>query len=519
MTGSAGWWHARPADRWSAFAVAAGLAAAALLGAAMTVRPLPAGALVGAVWLAALGATYAAKLPRVFLGALWGVLLCYAVLGKGGAYINVGGIFVGEMVLGVGLLMALFSGVLRYAFRSPYAWIILAFGAWGAARTIPYVSTYRMDALRDAVAWGYSAFAVLVAGVLLRTGALPRVAERYGRTLVWIPFWTPVAWAIFTYGASVMPWVPGTAIPVLHWKAGDYALHLTGAAAFVLLGLHRGPDAPPAPASPAPPALPPARRPSPLAPGAWAWWAAWLTAFAFAGASSRGALLAMILGVGAVLALRPSVRVWRPAVVGVALLAAFVVSGVKVEVRDSRYLSATELLANLQLGTQRGNRDVTVEWRLQWWKDIVNYTVFGEYFWGGKGYGINVALDDGYGSLGDDERYALRSPHNGHVTILARSGVPGMVLWVALHGSFLVALAYGHWRLRRTRDDWWGRLNLWVLGSCVAFLVNAATEVTLENPQGGIWFWSIVGVGMAALEVQRRRPAAAARPTAAARPA
>ena len=38
----------------------------------------------------------------------------------------------------------------------------------------------------------------------------------------------------------------------------------------------------------------------------------------------------------------------------------------------------------------------------------------------------------------------------------------------------------------------------------MAFLVNAAFDVFLEGPQGGIWFWSIMGFGIVAADRQRR---------------
>ncbi len=40
------------------------------------------------------------------------------------------------------------------------------------------------------------------------------------------------------------------------------------------------------------------------------------------------------------------------------------------------------------------------------------------------------------------------------------------------------------------------RFILWVTGYWVAFNVNAAFDVYLEGPQGGIWFWSMFGVGL-----------------------
>jgi len=54
---------------------------------------------------------------------------------------------------------------------------------------------------------------------------------------------------------------------------------------------------------------------------------------------------------------------------------------------------------------------------------------------------------------------------------------------------------------------WWARIHLWILGYWCAFLVNGSFDVFLEGPQGGIWFWSLTGLGIAALETSRRESA------------
>ena len=35
--------------------------------------------------------------------------------------------------------------------------------------------------------------------------------------------------------------------------------------------------------------------------------------------------------------------------------------------------------------------------------------------------------------------------------------------------------------------------NLWLLIYWLAFIVNSSFDVFLEGPQGGIWFWCLVG--------------------------
>jgi hypothetical protein len=38
----------------------------------------------------------------------------------------------------------------------------------------------------------------------------------------------------------------------------------------------------------------------------------------------------------------------------------------------------------------------------------------------------------------------------------------------------------------------------WIFAYWLAALVNASFDVYLEGPQGGIWFWSVIGLGIAA---------------------
>jgi O-antigen ligase len=98
----------------------------------------------------------------------------------------------------------------------------------------------------------------------------------------------------------------------------------------------------------------------------------------------------------------------------------------------------------------------------------------------------------------------LRSPHNIYMTVLARMGVPGALMFVALQAAFALSLLRGYRRARRRGALWWARIDLWLLSYWCAFLVNAAFDVFLEGPQGGIWFWCLMGVAIGALECQRR---------------
>ncbi len=92
----------------------------------------------------------------------------------GFAYVGSAPIYVSEVVLGAGLFVLLLGGVGSAVLRSPITWALLAYVAWSAVTTLTSVGAPVFDVLRDSVIWIYSAFAILVAGVLLRTGMIER---------------------------------------------------------------------------------------------------------------------------------------------------------------------------------------------------------------------------------------------------------------------------------------------------------------------------------------------------------
>ena len=147
----------------------------------------------------------------------------------------------------------------------------------------------------------------------------------------------------------------------------------------------------------------------------------------------------------------------------------------------------------------------TKRFRLRWWGAIINYTVFGEHFWTGKGFGINLADADGFQANVDG---SLRAPHNSHMTALARMGVPGFVLWVLLQGGFAIGLLWSVLVNRRAGDLKLAAMGGWILAYWAAMMVNTSFDPYLEGPQGGIWFWSLFGLGMVVMRFTTRRPEA-----------
>lgn len=120
-------------------------------------------------------------------------------------------------------------------------------------------------------------------------------------------------------------------------------------------------------------------------------------------------------------------------------------------------------------------------WRLVWWAKIIDYTFGGEYFIAGKGLGMSLATDDEITGGEDGE---LRSPHNFHLTVLARYGVPFFVLWV-------------WWMIMHFRRIWKKKLDplsLMLLVISLAFIFNASFDVYLEGPMGAFPFWTFIGL-------------------------
>jgi len=330
---------------------------------------------------------------------------------------------------------------------------------------------------------------------MLRLHWWTKAADAYARWFWWFAFWSPVAGVIFATMERAIPRVPGTDIPLLFVKAGDFGVQLAGLATFVLVGLadsqwrgrtHRT-------------AL------------EWLWWMGWLAGVAITGTASRGALMSVFVAVALVVVLQRRVQLWKPVLVAFVFGSVFLSADIKLNAGQDREVSADQIIDNLRsiVGgrTNTSNLEGTRAWRLNWWQDIIGYTVHGRYFWTGKGFGINLADDDDY--QGTVNGLPNRSPHNIQMTVLARSGVPGLVVWSLLHITFALSLVLAFFRARRDRREWWARVNLWIFSFWVAFMVNAAFDVFLEGPQGGVWFWCLIGFGIAALEAQRAERSAA----------
>ncbi len=420
------------------------------------------------------------------------LLFGYAIGGRGFAYLGVPPLFIGEIALGAAVLLFLVSPQFRPLFQSRIVWLIGALIVWCLIQTLPYLGEFGLDALRDAVLYGYAAFALLIAACLTSPKLVIGVVRTYQHAVV---IALPMMLLVIALTGDPGQLDAADEGVGLWLKPGDIGVHLAGAAAFFLLRLH-----------------------SDRIFGTRAqlvsifFWSVWVVLAIYVAAHGRGALLAMIAAFGVLFIMGIHRRLLITFAGGIVLvLWVMVALDIRID-QERRDISAAQIIANTTSiidrgAATRGGIDTadlgnTIEWRLRWWGDIIDYTVTGEYFWTGKGFGINLADSDGYQT--DHINNSLRSPHNGHLTYLARAGVPGLLLWTALLVVFGMSLVLNTVRMKSHGADGWARLNLWVLCYAVASIVNGTFDVYLEGPQGGIWFWSIFGFGLAVLALERQ---------------
>jgi hypothetical protein len=118
-------------------------------------------------------------------------------------------------------------------------------------------------------------------------------------------------------------------------------------------------------------------------------------------------------------------------------------------------------------------------WRLVWWAKLVNESFTLQHFFVGKGLGMSLAGND---ILNSDEN--LRSPHNFHLTILARFGYIVFIAWVIWLISIFKPLF-----TRKLAGK-----TLAITSILLAFIINGSFDVFFEGPMGAFPFWTFVGL-------------------------
>ena len=424
--------------------------------------------------------------PLVFFSRLLGPLLAgYLLFDKAFAYVHLPGtpLYIGEIVLVVGVFGSLAAtGYLRVAVREePIMTLLAAFFLWGIIRFLPGVRAYGIFAVRDFALVYYCLFAFFIAAALAAApDALERLVVQLTRFVPWLLIWLPVG-VVLAALIKHAPHVPFSSVSVLNHNTGNAAI--TALIALGALWLFPGGRG---------------------ARSRAVWSTVALITIALAGTQNRGGLLGAAAGAIVGLAFIPNRRwliVRAVSVISIALALAVLLS-VKIPATggQGRTFSVSQLVSNVaSIGGahETGNLAGTVNGRQQLWTMIYQKQVADGLLVEGYGFGPNVAFLAGglaaEGNLADP----LRSPHNSHLDVLARMGLVGFSLWLALWVGW-------YWRViarcrRLAQRGFHARRQVAVLCLMIttSILVSSFFDPQLEGAQVAALLWTAFGVGVA----------------------
>jgi len=427
------------------------------------------------------------------------VLLGYALMGKGFAYLGFPPFYVGEIAFLTGIIVFLRVGVFAGAVATLPALLLVALMAWVLARTLPFVGLYGFDSLRDSVVVIYGGFAFIVIALLLENARRINTVLRYYGVMLTIFPAIPVGFWLTRYWVDYIPRLYGP-VPIVEIGASAVGTHLAGTMIYVLIGYRKV---------------------------SFLWVLVWFITLVLVGSTNRGATLAALVPVTFAMLVLGRYRLMVTTVVAAVSIFAVVLS---IEASFTQYnehndprkvttraVSAHQMVENARsIVWESGEQNEgTKQWRLNWWRIIVNDTLYGPSFWTGRGFGINLGDADGFGgTAGRDPVPPTRSPHSVHMTLLARAGVPGVVLWSVLLISWAGMLLNALLSARARGHRQWSELFLFIFCYVMSILINASFDVTLEGPMQGIWFWCLFGFGIGSVMIYRARRADAVRATA-----
>lgn len=406
---------------------------------------------------------------------LLGVLLfLYAVLGKGISYVGIGNLYIGEIVICLGIPLVVFWGLTRRLVCDPALVALLLFCFWGLVRTVTQIDQFGLLAIRDAALWGYGIFAVML------VTAIARMEDPAAKVVSFLRIYAPAvvlcAPVVFIGGkvlAAYVPCWPGSTFHLLYHKSGDVLVHLAIVYAAVASG-----------------ALP------------WSvriWAIPWTISAIIVMPFNRGGSLVLVL-IG-LLSLFPkwANRRWPLAIGSVICGMIFVLAltGLRIEIDDynERVVSfeqITENAASLVGGETSGNQNANIQWRMRWWQAIIEELPEQGYGWVGVGFGPHIARQ--FNVL--DTPIEARSPHNVWMTIYARMGMVGLVLWSAMLLLWFRTVIRGIRRFEAIGDVRRASLLKAAAIAMPGMLLNASVDIYFEGPVGGIWFWCLFGAAV-----------------------
>ncbi len=398
---------------------------------------------------------------KLYLNAYLLVFACYVYFNKGIAYS-----YTAEVLLLIGL------GILLFNFRKielpldRKVILLLAFLLIGVLYLLRGIGKYSLlDLVRDSFMFNYAIFVFII---LYFKEEIPYLMKGIYRIYAWYPLVATISFLILSYIPNADTIKIFGNISLLHYKYGDMGVHLLITVLFLLNGKII------------------------LAPRYFVANAVLLMyLFLIASAYSRAGMVCFIVSflLFFYFSKDKSLKTelvgylrFVPLVLMIAL-PIYLSTSVK-ENFQGRKVGLDQLKENVLsiTGSKEGSTlDNNKVWRLAWWGKIIDYTFAGEYFLQGKGLGMSLAEDD---DITMNEEADLRSPHNFHLNVLARFGVPIFFVW-----CYWLFLHFKIFRKKELSSD-----SLIFLSIVTVFLLNASFDVFLEGPMGAFPFWTFVGI-------------------------
>lgn len=421
------------------------------------------------------------SLQRLFLTCLFVLLTGYATMNKGFAYIGIPPLFVGEIVLLLGLLATLDARNIALILSDRVMVSVGLFMLWGAARTIPFLATTPFFALRDSVIWSYGLYAFCIVSALLSDRKSPiRLLTFFQNFATAFIYLFPICFFLTEIAGDSIPSWPDSNISIIELKIPDALVHISGIVALLMAGIVRS-------SSPAKVVL--------------------MCGVLIGAARARSGFVAFV---GAILLIGSLAPVKRYLGIGFAIVmlafGALWVSDLHIKLTNARELSAQSITKGLEaitaintMGNWRNGETVmreagrlngTVIWRAIWAGFLVEKTQR-EAPLAGFGFGRSLNMP----GLPLVVQRTTRSPHNGFVTIFARMGLVGLALWFGMLGVWFHAMISSNLRALRSGQFVWASIFMALPAYVLAALINACFDVSLEGPMIGIWFWSLIGMG------------------------
>ena len=260
-------------------------------------------------------------------------------------------------------------------------------------------------------------FAFLVAAAAVKEPTfVPRLLRWYRRVLPWYFAWAPIAVALTEVDALAAIYVPGTTTLINAFRYTDVAVHVGLGLGFLWLGVDRMVGARPRQSRDALVSI------------------LGLVALLAVGSQTRGGFVAALATLAIVIAFLPSGRrrwIALSGTIGLLVTLGLILTlNLRIE-GDRRDVSVQQVTANLSsLVGDQSDEDLagTVEWRQGFWGQVLGDLLGSRAWLTGLGFGeilpARYEVDVGFTNSEESTTQPLRSVHNSHLTVLARTGFP-----------------------------------------------------------------------------------------------